>query len=294
MNAAEKAVLATRQVGMHLYGHLLGVWCEPPSSGRCFGELAVNSRCLDENGGVSIGALASLGDMALQTCLLSSYPGLRLVTLLLQVRLYGSNACSAVRIAAQASHVGKHAGLAHATLNDENGRPVGDVSGTFARIQPPNGWRPLPWEIGLDRPVYAGNLANCEFSDAETSQIKTLDALLKDGTARFPDLIKLGDTTHHDTLCKVAWQPEAHLLNRAGEVQGGALFGALALASKVAAVEGVNLIEHKVQFLRPAKGDAHIAVEALHSGRRFSSTFSRMADAEGRLVALGWSQFSNE
>jgi hypothetical protein len=74
MNAAEKAVLATRQVGMHLYGHLLGIWCEPPSSGRCSGELEVNSRCLDENGEVAIGALASLGDMALQTCLLSSIP----------------------------------------------------------------------------------------------------------------------------------------------------------------------------------------------------------------------------
>jgi acyl-coenzyme A thioesterase PaaI-like protein len=294
MNTAEKAILATRQVGMHLYGHLLGIWCEPSSFGRCSGGFEVSSQCLDANRAVAIGALATLGDMALQTSLLPSYPGLRLVTLLLQVRTYGSNACRAVHAAAQMSHAGKQAGLAQATFKNEYGTPIGDISGTFAPIQPPNDWRPLPWEIGLERPACTEGLANLEFSDAEASQIRKLNALLNGETARFSNLIDLGEPTYQDTLCKVPWQPARHLLNRAGEVQGGAVFGALALASKVAAIGGANLIEHKVQFVRPAKGDVHIAVEELQAGRRFSSTFSRMVDAEGRLVALGWSQFSNE
>ena len=78
---------------MHLYGHLLGIWCDPAVAGRCRGQIEVEPQCLDERGAVAMGALATLGDMALQTSLLSAYPGQRLTTMLLQVRRYGQKTC---------------------------------------------------------------------------------------------------------------------------------------------------------------------------------------------------------
>jgi len=294
MNTAEKAVFATRHVGMHLYGHLLGVWCEPPSSGHCSGEIKVNPNCLDHQGSLAIGALATLGDMALQTALLPAYPGQRLMTMLLQVRRYGLGTCDAVHIAAQVCNVGKQAGLAHAWLKDNKGSPIGDLCGTFVPVPMPSAWRPLPWEIGLKRPVYPENSAHAGFSDDEITQIKILNALLKDGKPQFSDLIKLGAPERDAGRWRLPWTPEMHLFNRGGEAQGGAICGALALASKVAAPEGAILFEHKVQFFRPAKHDVNITVEALHEGRRFTSAMSRMLDPENRLVALGWSQFTND
>lgn len=167
---------------MHLYGHLLGIWCDPASSGHCRGQIDVEPQCLDEHGAVAMGALATLGDMAMQTSLLSAYPGQRLTTMLLQVRRYGLETCSVVNVAAQSCNAGEQAGFAHAMLKNSQGCPIGDLCGAFASVPVPEAWRPLPWEIGLERPVYGGPVEKATIQGQEIALVKGLSSLLESKT----------------------------------------------------------------------------------------------------------------
>ena len=254
--------------------------------------MEVEPQCLDEHGAVAMGALATLGDMAMQTSLLSAYPGQRLTTMLLQVRRYGLETCRVVDIAAEGCNASEQAGFAHATLKDDRDALLGISAAPSCRSQPRRRGDHCPGKSVWNALRICGPVAKATFQNQEIALVKGLTSLLDSKTTRFSDLIKLGPSECSGKQWRCCWKPATHLLNRAGEVQGGAVFGALSLASKLAAPNDAILLEHKVQFFKLAWRDVDIEIEPLHEGRRFISTISRMLDPERGLVALGWSQIT--
>jgi acyl-coenzyme A thioesterase PaaI-like protein len=293
VNIAERAAVATRTLGMHLYGHLLGIWCEPPQSGRCTGSMPITPMTLDRRGDVALGALASLADMAMQTSLVSVFPDKRWMTSLLQVRKFVPFKEGVVHITSTlcSAESDREVGLVRAELRDDQGNFLGDACGTFVQVPLPNEWRRLPWEIGVDRPKRFEAFEKVVFSDEESSALQALNAQLRNGAASFSELIQLDPPSRDRGQYCLSWRTKTHLQNRAGEAQGGATYGALELASRIAVPEDRILIEHWVQFLKPIRDRVTIVVEPIHSGRRLTSTISRMLDSGDRLLALGWSHY---
>jgi acyl-coenzyme A thioesterase PaaI-like protein len=253
--------------------------------------MPITPMTLDRHGDVALGALASLADMAMQTSLVSVFPDKRWMTSLLQVRKFVPFKKGVVHIISTLCSAHGEVGLVRAELRDDQGSFLGDACGTFVQVPLPNEWRRLPWEIAVDRPKRFEAFEKVVFSDEESAALQALNAQLKNGAASFSELIQLDSQSHDQGQYCLSWKTKTHLQNRAGEAQGGATYGALELASRIAVPEDRILIEHLVQFLKPIRDQVTIAVEPIHSGRRLTSTISRMLDSGDRLLALGWSHY---
>jgi acyl-coenzyme A thioesterase PaaI-like protein len=287
MNAAERAFLATREVGLHVYGHLLGLWCTPLESGSCEGTLEIAKIARDDRGLPAFGVLASLGDIAMQTALLAAYPGKRLITRTLNVRRVASQTCIALKAVAKGIYAGDGYAMSEAAVSDEKGDPVAFLSATFVPIDTPEGWRPLPWEAGMSLP-----------SDEQLSRCAPLSAHEREAAKALNELIALADsygdllgTAAHDKSTRVQWHLKPHLLNRAGEGQGGAIFGAHGEALTNMLPSGAHPIEQTVTFFRSIKVNVRIEADLLYAGRRFASRTTRMRDESGNLTSVSCTEY---
>jgi acyl-coenzyme A thioesterase PaaI-like protein len=283
MNAAERAFLVTREVGLHVYGHLLGIWCTPVDSRTCEGTLELAPIAFDDRGLPAFGVLASLGDMAMQTALLSDYPGRRLITRTLNVRRIASRRCSALRVLAKAVHAADGHAMSEASVSDDKGEPVALLSATFVPIDPPQGWRPLPWETGLSVPSDEQLSHRPPLSAHEQESAKSLLQLIENSGATYRDLLGIaagGESAQGQ------WFLQPHLLNRAGEAQGGAIFGAHGEALQTLLPRGAVAIEQTVTFFKSIRSNVLIEGEMVYAGRRFASRITRMRDDAGNLTSM--------
>lgn len=293
MNAtsAEYAFLATRDLGLHVYGHLLGIWCRAIDSKTCEGTLDLAPFALDETGGPALGVLASLGDMAMQTVLLPAYPDMRLITRTLNVRRVSTKRCGALRACARAVHAGSKLAMSEATVEDEGGRMVGVLSATFVPIAPPVGWRPLPWEAGLARPNRDQLLGGAPLRADQSQASQALKAVLQKPNVGYANLLGVGKGECVEGTWRSSWPLQEHLLNRAREAQGGAIFGALGQGLDQGLPAGAVPFEQTVTFFRSVKEDVVIEAEMLHLGRRFATAMARMRDTTGGLAAVSWTEY---
>jgi acyl-coenzyme A thioesterase PaaI-like protein len=236
----------------------------------------------------AFGVLASLGDMAMQTALLGAYPGKRLITRTLNVRRIASQRCAALTVLAKALHADGAYAMSEASVVDETGKPVAFLSATFVPIDPPAGWRPLPWEAGLSVPTDE-QLSQCAPLTAhERESVNSLMQLLGNSNATYRDFLGIAGRGESG---QAQWLLQPHLLNRAGEAQGGAIFGAHGEAFQALLPRGAVAIEQTVTFFKSAKGDVLVEGDVVYAGRRFATRITRMRDNAGNLTSMSCTEY---
>lgn len=287
------AVARTRALGLHFYGHFLGVSALPTAPGRSRLLLDVEP-VAGTPGPVPPVALASLADLALGAAIRARLgPNRRLATTSLAVHhleptVFGPVTAEGVALRIEPAH---ERGFAQCELYAAGGQVVGTVGGWFVALPAPPGRSlpPVPWERADLPPVPAVTLQELDVDEraavdastragarAEASATSVMEELLGISWTR-----QAGAAAHGE----LAVGPEHS--NRVGHVQGGLVYGAAALAAGQATGAGMHLAEGHLQFLRPADGSL-LVIEAreLRRGRRASFAEARLFLAD-RLVASG-------
>lgn len=188
---------------------------------------------------LGVTGLATLADFALGAALRAG-AGRRAVlpTLTLTVQLQRPGELTAAAIAARAEPHDGPLLCATGTI-DADGNRIGSCLSTFGRAG--GDAPPLPWERGDDR---LGDEDSAEVAEVDQ---RAVDELLQaDGVEPDWQTAETGSTRAELTAS------ELHL-NRAGRVQGGALFGWAAEAARAAArPRAIQLVAGHMAFLRAA------------------------------------------
>lgn len=290
----ERALVAvgrTRALGLHFYGHFIGISGERPSDGRA--QLRLDGEVPTVGAeAVSPVALATVADLALGAAVRTRMkPGVRLGTVTLSVHHPPGAVVGPLDAAATVHQVADGHGTAHCSILAA-GDTVAQAQGWFAALPPPPGAElpALPWEhaeqlaIGVPSPA--------ELDDAEARAV----AAARDAGAR----ARARGTAVSQEMLAFAWRDAAEgraagtlpigpeLANRVGHIQGGALYGAALLAAAEAlGVPGATLADGHYQFLRPADG-ATLGAEAevVRRGRSVAFVHARLA-VDDTLVGSG-------
>jgi acyl-coenzyme A thioesterase PaaI-like protein len=290
-DAAVAAVARTRALGMHYYGHVLGVATSP--AGRPRPHLAPTRSVTPDV--VPPVSLAAVADLAMGSALrAATTPGRRLGTVSMTLHHAGSDARPP--IAADASVVWmdpeETQGVTRCDLTDAGGRPVGVAQGWFMGLPVPDGvrLRLLPWE--LPEPPEIAPLTYGELDADERAAV----AATVEAAQRARDR----GTSVSEELTEPAWSdPPAEgtargtlmigpaLANRVGHVQGGAVYGIAVAAAARAVGPGLAVAEGHVQFLRPAAGTV-LTAEARVTRRGRGAAFAEATlTVDDRTVATG-------
>lgn len=291
----ERALLAvgkTRALGLHFYGHFVGL-----GAGRAHNGESTLSITGDPPGigadGISAVALATVADLALGGAIRSFMDrGSRLGTASLSIRHPETVVSGLVYASGHSEPSGLAQRGARGMLTTADGTVIGSAQGWFAALPPPVGWvqRPMPWE----------------YEELPSYDLPSLDELDERERAAVAGALAAGErarargTAVSEELLSFAWEdaPAGQargelqigpvLANRVGHIQGGALYGAAALvAARAQGTTAAHLIDGHYQFLRPADG-AVLRGEAtvLRGGRLASFVESRLL-VDGVLVGAG-------
>ena len=297
LERALAAVGRTRALGMHFYGHFVGLSGAgaPPAGG------AARLRLEGEPPGVGASAvspvaLATVADMAMGAAIRSRLePGARLGTVTLSVHHPATAVAGPLDADAVVLEVAADHGAARCSIVAA-GRAVAQAQGWFAALPPPPDadMRLLPWERRKLPPIVVPSLD--ELNEQEAAAIRAARAAGERAAAR--------GTAVSQEILAIAWDESAddrssgtlpigpELANRARHVQGGALYGAAALAAAQAlGAPGAVLADGHYQFLRPADGAVLTAEgSVLRRGRSVAFVEARL-DVDGAAVGIGLFSF---
>jgi acyl-coenzyme A thioesterase PaaI-like protein len=260
-NIAERALRAialNRQPGLHFFGYFLGLAGDRPASGKSTLRLAAPPAI--GSSASSAVALATLIDLTLGASIRSWYqPGARLATVTLSIHHPFGLVEGPVEARATSSLTADDHGVAQAQVLEAGGKVVAEAEGWFAVLPAPPGrdLGLLPWEEDVPRDPAPLTLE--ELTEVEAG---VLNAAL--AAAERAERLR---TRVAQELLAFRWEArpegEAHgvlslgpeLGNRVGVMQGGAVYGAAALAAEKALEgSGFVLADGHYQFLRPADG----------------------------------------
>ena len=280
----ERALLAvgrTRALGLHFYGHFIGLSGSLPTSGRS--RLRLEGEPPDVGAAaVSPVALAALADLAMSAAVRSLIdPGAWLATVTFSLQHPGAGVAGPLDADATAPPVVDGMGLARCSI-DAAGRAVGQAQAWFAAPPAPLGavLRLTPWERAEHPPVVVptlGELAPDEAAAVAAARAAGERAAAR-GTAVSQEILAFewGDCPAGRSSGMLRIGPE--LGNRVGHVQGGALYGAAALAAIRALDErDAVLVDGHYQYLRPADRSTLLADgEVLRRGRSVAFVEARL------------------
>ena len=258
LERALAAVGRTRALGMHFYGHFIGITGDVPADGRARLRLAGEP---DGVGAAAVSpvALATVADLALGAAIRSRLePGARLGTVTLSVHHPGSPVPGPLEAVATALEVVASHGTVRCSIVAA-GRAVAQAQGWFAALPPPPGaeLRPLPWERA--EPPQIDVPSPSELDEQEATAVAAARAAGPRaggrGTAVSQEILALAWDAPPAGRSRGTLRIGPELANRVGHIQGGALYGAAALAAAQALdAPGAVLADGHYQFLRPADG----------------------------------------
>lgn len=296
LTRALEAVGRTRALGLHFYGHFIGIGGSQAHAGKA--HLTVDGEPAGYGAaGVSAAALATVADLAIGGAIRSHLEkGARLATATLSVQHPTAPAAGPVAALADAEPTSGDCRAGRCALVAADGQIVGYAQGWFAPLPPPPGWvqRPMPWEY--DEPPTVAVPSVSELTERERAAVAAARAAGERACRR--------GTSISEELLHFHWQPavEGHasgelavgpeLANRVGHIQGGALYGAAAIvAAQAVGVSTGALADGHYQFLRPGDGDLmHGEATVLRRGRLAAFVESRLS-VDGKLVGIGLFSF---
>lgn len=290
--AALRAVACTRALGMHYYGHLLGIASHRPGEGRPRPHLAPDRAVLP--GVVPPVALAAIADLAIGSAVRAALgAGRRLGTVSFTLHHIGSAAQAPVDAEPTLLWADPDTGdgLARCDLRDGHGKLVGAAQGWFLALPVPDGRQLplLPWEREPAPRIDAlveGDLDEHERA-AVAATLRAHERAQERGTSTGEELTSPTWAERPDEgTARGTLQTGPEVTNRVGHVQGGALYG-IALAAAARAVgPGMEVAEGHYQFVRPADGK-RIVVDGAVLRRGRSAAFAEATlTVEGRRVGV--------
>jgi acyl-coenzyme A thioesterase PaaI-like protein len=295
----ERALLAvgrTRALGMHFYGHFVGIGGAPDSTGTA--RLTVDGEPPGVGAeGVSAVALATVADLAIGSAIRTHVEvGARMATATLSIQHPTHPVAGPVTGLGEAEAIDAEQRSGRCVLVDPAGKAVGYAQGWFAALPPPTGWvqRRLPWEWESPPPFDVPTL-----DQIDEQERAAVNAALAAG-----DRARVRGTSISEELLHFRWQeaPDGHangdltngpeLANRVGHIQGGALYGAAAIvAAQALGAPLTALVDGHYQFLRIADGAIlHGEASVLRRGRLASFVEARLS-VDGKLVGVGCFSF---
>jgi len=293
---ALRAVGRNRALGLHFYGHFIGIGGTPGADGRA--ELAIEGDpATDGATGVSAVALATVADLAIGSAIRTHLePGCRLGTVTLSVQHPLGPVSGPIIARAEAEPAPGDGKPGRCLLTTADGTIVGHAQGWFAALPPPPGvaLSLLPWERVDPPPAPIPPLA-----DLDEQEAAAVTAARAAG-----DRARRRGTSISDELLHFDWHPAVEgaasgeltigpeLANRVGHIQGGALYGAAVIvAMQALGVMSSALVDGHYQFIRPADGKVlHGEGKVLRQGRMAAFVETRLS-VDGRLVGTGLFSF---
>ena len=290
------AVGRTRALGLHFYGHFIGIGGKQAVDGRSEATIEGEPNGTAETGASPV-ALATVADLAIGAAIRSHLKmGCRLgtVTLTLQHAVGAVDGPIVARGEAQPCEGEMKPG--RCVLLSADGRLVGTAQGWFAALPPPPGVA-LPAPGSATRCRRSRSRRRAELDEQEHAAVSAARAAGQRARRRRTTIseeaapLRLapldGGGLHLGRACH-----RAGLANRVGHIQGGALYGGAALvATKALGVPSSALIEGHYQFIRPADGAIlHGEATVLRRGRLGAFVESRLA-VDGKLVGAGLFSF---
>lgn len=290
--AALDAVARTRALGMHYYGHLLGITSSRPDGGRPRPHLHPDPAVIP--GVVPPVALATVADLAVGSAVRAALgAGRRLGTVSFTLHHIGASARAPVSAEPNLLWADPDTGngLARCDLRDARGELVAAAQGWFLALPVPDGRHLplLPWEREPAPTIEA--VGEDDLDERERAAVRaTLRAheRARDrGTSIGEELtcpLWSESTDEGTVLGSLRAGPEVS--NRVGHVQGGALYGVALAAAARAVGPGMEVAEGHYQFVRPADG-GQIDVEGAVLRRGRGAAFAEASlSVEGRRVGV--------
>lgn len=291
LDRALLAVARTRARGLHFYGHFLGIGGTYPRDGHAILGL------VGEPSGIgspvcSDVAVATLADLSLGAAIRSCLrPGERLGTVTLSIQHLAAGASGPLQAETDNVTLSQGHGSAHCTVT-RGDAVIAHAQGRFAALPAPDDreWKLMPWE---QEPLTHPAIPTLDELDPDEQ--RAVEASLRAGERAQ----QRGTAVSHEML-GFTWEDAGvgrsrgtltigpELSNRVGHVQGGALYGAAAVAAAQAVGDpSAELADGHYQFLRP--GDGHtLTTEATvtRRGRTIAYVESRVI-VDGRLTGHG-------
>jgi len=285
------AVGRRRALGMHFYGHFLGIADGWAGDGRSGLRLEGEPRGVG-SADVSGVAIATLADLALGAAIRSRLDkGTRLGTVTFTVQHPAAPVQGPLVAEGQALFVAERRGTAQCVISSGD-RPVAQAQGWFSALPAPAGrtLALLPWE--RDDPP---EIATPAPDDLDQDEVRAVAAARAAGRRA-----ALGGTAVSHELLPFEWEAPTEggirgvlpigpeLANRVGHLQGGVVYGAAAVAAaRAIGLPPSCVMDGHYQFLRPADG-AYLTADATVTRRGRSVIFaeSRLS-VDGTLVGLG-------
>ncbi|MGH8869913.1 MAG: acyl-CoA thioesterase domain-containing protein [Actinomycetes bacterium] len=284
------AVARTRALGMHFYGHFLGIGA-PGGAGE---RLVLDPQTSPGTGCAgSPGELASLADLAMGSAVRSALgAGLRLGTTSLSLHHLREPAPGRLTATARVlwSTGDPGDGHTHCTVEDSGGQPVLAAHGWFVVLPSPDGrvLAPLPWESDADvaLPVLVPDDLDAQEREA-VAEVQSLETQARARTCSVAALLtepRALEEREDGALCGVVPVTRA-VGNRVGHVQGGALYGIAAAAAEAVMGPEWALSDGYAQYLRPADGrEMGVQARSLRRGRRAGFTEVTLSVREKAVV----------
>jgi acyl-coenzyme A thioesterase PaaI-like protein len=288
--AAVGAVARTRALGMHFYGHVLGVTTAPEGPPRPH----LSPHPAVTPGVVPPVSLAAVADLAMGSAVRAALgPGRRLGTV--SMTLHHTHPGVTAPVATDAGVVwlapDQSQAVTRCDLTDGAGRLVGVAQGWFMALPAPDGvrLRLLPWE--RDGAPHIGSLSTDDLDPGERDAVAATVEAGRRAAARGTSVSEeLTEPTWTDAAPDAAHGTLAlgpAITNRVGHVQGGALYGIALAAARQAAGPGLEVAEGSVRFLRPGDGEV-LTAEATVSRRGRAAVFAEAClTVDGRTVVTG-------
>jgi acyl-coenzyme A thioesterase PaaI-like protein len=290
------AVGRARALGLHFYGHFIGIG----------GSLAVDGRSEvwtdgEPEGagapGVSTTALATVADLAVGAAIRSHLdPGCRLGTVTLSIRHPQVSIHGPIIARGEAEPGDGDLNPGRCLLSTPDGTIVGNAQAWFAWLPPPPGrvLSLMPWEYTDPPPYVVPALADLDEQEAAAvAAARAAGARAsRRGTSISDELLNFDWRSAIEGCSSGELANGPELGNRVGHIQGGALYGAAALvAARALNVPAAIVIEGHYQFVRPADGAlVHGEGTVLRRGRSAAFVEARLA-VDGKLVGAGLFSF---
>jgi acyl-coenzyme A thioesterase PaaI-like protein len=287
-----RGIAQNRVPGYHFTGNFFGTTFEKVDAGETLVNMVPGPHSITEDGGISLGGLALLADIAMGTTIRAGGdPAQRLVTARMHLEFTGSLANAPVIASSRyRGNFGNGVGRQH--LSEVSISKGSDLicygSGSFIAVPVPPGTPPLapfPWRHPDDAP--GALIPFDELRDDERQIYRHAEEILKNHGCEVGAFIHpfLGFAPYRTPNGARAEMPNGpHAANRVGHLQGGLQLALAALTANTAVEGRWKLDSVTGSFIRSGLGERFVAESTVVHGGRLIAVIRTQITEAGKLL----------